>query len=94
MRNAFRSGDIWLARSRRYGDVKRALVPIEAAHATARLAVPFEPREWVAEHKARLVEDLDRLADAARHGRIPGSTIENGELRIVRPATRNAGGRR
>ena len=87
MRDAFRSGDIWLARSRRYGDVKRALVPIEAAHATAPLAVPFEPREWLAEHKARLVEGLDRLADAARHGRIPGGAIENGELRISRPAT-------
>ena len=42
LRDAFRSGDVWLAHSRRYGDVKRALAPIEAAHATARLAVPFE----------------------------------------------------
>ena len=75
------------AYTRRYGDVKRALLPIEAAHATARLAVPFEAREWLAEHKARLVEGLDRLADAAHHGRIPGGAIENGELRIVRPAT-------
>ena len=87
MRDAFRSGDVWLAHSRRYGDVKRALVPIEAAHATVRLAVPFEPREWLAERKARLVEGLDRLADAAHHGRIPGGAIENGELRIGRPAT-------
>ncbi len=87
MRDAFRSGDIWLAHSRRYGDVKRALVPIEAAHATARLAVPFEPREWLAEHKAHLVGGLDRLADAARHCRIPGGAIENGELRIGRPAS-------
>ena len=61
MRDAFRSGDIWLAHSRRYGDVKRALVPIEAAHATARLAVPFEPREWLAEHKAHLVEGWKQL---------------------------------
>ena len=87
MRDAFRSGDIRLAHSRRYGDVKRALVPIEAAHATARLAVPFEPREWLGEHKAHLVEGLDRLADASHHGRIPGGAIENGELRISRPAS-------
>ena len=87
MRDAFRSGDVWLAHSRRYGAVKRALVPIEAAHATARLAVPFEPREWLAERKAGLVEGLDRLADAAHHGRIPGGAIENGELRIGRPAS-------
>ena len=87
MRDALRSGDVWLAHSRRYGDVKRALVPLEAAHATARLAVPFEPREWLAERKAGLVEGLDRLADAAHHGRIPGGAIENGELRIGRPAS-------
>ena len=87
MRDAFRSGDVWLAHSRRYGDVKRALAPIEAAHATARLAVPVEAREWLAERKAGLVEGPDRLADAAHHGRIPGGAIENGELRIGRPAS-------
>ena len=87
MRDAFRSGDMWLAHSRRYGDVKRALVPIEAAHATARLAVPYEPQEWLAERKGSLVEGLDHLADAAHHGRIPGGAIENGELRIGRPAS-------
>ena len=85
MRDAFRSGDIWLAHSRRYGDVKRALAPIEAAHATARLAVPFEAREWLAERKAGLVEGLDHLADAAHRGRIPGGAIENGELRSAGP---------
>ena len=41
MRDAFRSGDVWLANSRRYGDVKQALVSIEATHTTARLAVPY-----------------------------------------------------
>ena len=87
MRDSFRSGDVWLAHYRLYGDVKRALVPIEAAQATARLAVPFEPREWLAERKVRLVEGLDRLANAAHNGRIPGGAIENGELRIARPAT-------
>lgn len=34
LRDAFRSGDIWLAHSCRYGDLKQALVPIEAAKAT------------------------------------------------------------
>ena len=87
MRDAFRSGDIWLGHFRRYGDMKRALVPIEAAHSTARLAVSYESQEWVAEHKAHLVEGLDRLADAARYDRIPGGAIENGELRITRLAS-------
>ena len=87
MRDAFRSGDVWLAHSRRYGDVKQALVSIEATHTTARLAVPYQSQEWLGEHKAHLGEGLERLARAAHHGRIAGGTIENGELRIVRPAS-------
>jgi hypothetical protein len=47
LRDAFRSGDIWLAHSRRYGDLKQALVPIEAAKVTPRLTVPFDPEEWL-----------------------------------------------
>ncbi len=88
MRDAFRSGDLWLAHSRRYGDVKHALVPIAAARATApRLAVPFEPQDWLIGRKTRLAEDLERLATAARNGSIPGGTIENGALRIGRLAS-------
>lgn len=85
--DAFRSSDVWLAHSRRYGDVKRAPTPMEAVHETARLGEPFEPQKWLAERKERLVDGLDHLAHASNHGRIPGGAIENGELRIHRPAT-------
>ena len=87
MCDAFRSGDIWLAHSRRYGDLKQALVPIAAARATARLAVPFEPEAWIADRKARMDEGLNRLATAAREGTIPSGTIENGTLRLERLAS-------
>ena len=76
MRDAFRSGEIWLAHSRRYGDLKQALVPIAAVRAAARLAVPFEPQAWIAERKARMDEGLNRLATPAREGTIPGGAIE------------------
>ena len=82
MRDAFRSGDIWLVHSRRYGDLKQALVPIAEARATARLAVPFEPEAWIADRKARIDEGQNRLATAAREGTIPGGAIENG-TRVV-----------
>ena len=78
MRDAFRSGEIWLAHSRRYGDLKQVLVPIAAVRATARLAVPFEPQAWIAERKARMDEGLNRLATPAREGTIPGGAIESG----------------
>ncbi|MBN9142546.1 MULTISPECIES: Tn3 family transposase [unclassified Novosphingobium] len=82
IRDAFRSGDIWLAGSRRYADLKQILVPAQAIEQTARLTVPLRPHEWLAERKARLDERLKELGRAARAGAIPGGIIENGRLQI------------
>jgi TnpA family transposase len=84
LRDAFRSGDIWLVQSRRYADLKQALVPVEVAKATPRLTVPFDPQAWIADRKARLADGLQCLAKAARTGAIPGGSIENGTLKIDR----------
>ncbi|MGR3661755.1 MAG: Tn3 family transposase [Paracoccaceae bacterium] len=86
LRDAFRSGDIWLAHSRRYSDLKQALVPIEAARATPRLTVPFDPEEWLSGRKERIADGLKRLAVAAKSGAIPGGSIENGILKLDRLA--------
>ena len=82
IRDAFRSGDIWLAGSRRYGDLKQLLVPPQAIEPTARLAVPLRPGEWLAERRARLDTRLKEFGRAARTGTIPGGIIENGKLHI------------
>ncbi|KPX79158.1 transposase [Pseudomonas meliae] len=44
LRDAFRSGDIWLDHSRRYGDLKQVLVPLVTAQTNTRLAVPLDPQ--------------------------------------------------
>lgn len=84
LRDAFRSGDVWLAHSRRYGDLKQVLVPMIAAQENAKLAVPSNPQDWLADRKARLTIALKRLARAARNGTIPHGSIEDGTLRIDR----------
>lgn len=84
LRDAFRSGDIWLSQSRRYGDLKQALVPAEAVKDTARLAVPLDPETWLVDRKARMTDGLKRLAKAARAGAIPGGSIEDGILKVDR----------
>jgi TnpA family transposase len=84
LRDAFRSGDVWLRRSRRYADLKQALVPIQAAQATARLAVPFNPEEWLADRRSRMEVGVKRLAKATRDGAIPNGSIGNGVLHIDR----------
>jgi len=84
LRETFRSGDVWLAHSRRYGDLKDALVPVEVARAVPKLTMPLEPEDWLADRKRRLTDGLQRLAKAARIGAIPGGSIENGVLKIDR----------
>ncbi len=84
VREAFRSGDIWLPHSRRYADLKQALVPIETAKVCPRLTMPFEPEIWLDDRKTRLAEGMKRLAKAARAGAIPGGSIENGVLKVDR----------
>ena len=84
LHDAFRSGDIWLAHSRRSAELKQALVPIAEARATPRLTVPFDPADWLTDRKARMAEGLMRVAAATRAGAIPGGSIEGGMLKINR----------
>ncbi|MGE4340979.1 MAG: Tn3 family transposase, partial [Pigmentiphaga sp.] len=84
LRDALRSGDVWLARSRRYGDLKQVLVPAPIALESSRLAVPLRPEAWLADRQARLDARLQELGRAARAGTIPGGSIENGILHIDR----------
>ena len=83
LREAFRSRDIWLAHSRRYSDLKQALVPVEAAQ-TMGLSMPLEPEVWIADRKQRLEDGLHRLVMAVKNGTLPGSVIEDGRLRVDR----------
>lgn len=83
LRDALRSGDIWLDRSHRYGDLRHVLVPMMVAR-TMKLAVPPDPHVWLADRKARLADGLARLGRAARNGTIPHGSIEDGTLRIDR----------
>lgn len=83
LREAFRSGDVWLSHSRRYSDMKQALVPVEAAQ-TMGLSMPLEPEVWIADRRQRLEDGLRRLATAVKNGTLPGGVIEDGRLRVER----------
>ena len=54
LRDAFRAGDVWLARSRRYGDIRKALLSAPAvADADRSLPAPASPHDWLAERPVR-----------------------------------------
>ena len=85
LRDAFRAGDLWLARSRRYGDIRKTLLSAPAVvDADRSLPVPASPQDWLAERKGALDEGLRRLDAAARAGAIAGASIDEGMLRIER----------
>ena len=85
LRDAFRAGDVWLARSRRHGDIRRTLLSIPAvADADHSLPVPTSPHDWLAERQLALAEGLCRLAAAARAGATTGGSIEDSVLRVDR----------
>ena len=87
LRDAFRAGDLWLARSRRYGDIRKTLLSAPAVvDADRSLPVPASPQDWLAERKGALDEGLRRLDTAARAGAITGASIDEGMLRIERTA--------
>ena len=67
LRDAFRAGDLWLARSRRYGDIRKTLLSAPAVvDADRSLPVPASPQDWLAERKGALDEGLRRLDAANR----------------------------
>lgn len=82
LRDAFRSGDIWLRKSQRYGDMKHVLVPAQAVTAGSHLAVPLRAEDWLADRQSRLDIRLRDLGRATRKGMIPGGAFENGILHI------------
>lgn len=86
LRDAFRSGHLWLRHSRRYADLKQALVPAEVATTTPALAVPRLPRDWLTNRMTRMLAGLERLAHAARMGVLAGASVEEGILRTERIA--------
>ena len=88
LRDAFRAGDVWLAQSRRYGDIRKALLSAPAvADADRSLPVPASPHDWLAERRFALDEGLRRLAAAARAEAVAGGSIEDSVLRVERTET-------
>ena len=80
---ALRSGDVWLAHSRRHREPARELVPITAVTTAARLAVPHDVADWIASRRAALERAMDDVGAAAACGTLAG-TIDNGALRADR----------
>lgn len=84
IKDAFRSGDLWLSRSRQYADLKNTLVPAIAVPTSSRLVVPLDVDGWLSDRKAQMASNIEALAKRSSEGTLPHGAIENGHLNIER----------
>lgn len=84
IREAFRSGDIWLTHSRQFSDLKQTLVPTTLVSATLRLAVPYTPDEWITSRRQLMQDNLHSLAKSVRFGSLPHGAVKDGKLIVER----------
>ena len=83
LRNALRSGDVWVQYSTRYAEIERQLLSVEQAQ-SMELAVPLDPESWLADRRQAIDTRLAALEDAARAGQIPNAEFMGGKLVLHR----------
>jgi len=82
IRDAFRSGDIWLPVSQRYAKPTTDLMPVGDIDLSSSLAVPIDPAQWIEERKSLLSAAFRAASEAARLNTLPNSIIKDGALQM------------
>lgn len=84
LRDALRSGDVWLTHSHRHRKFGADLVPIAVLRQMPQLTVPLNAADWIQSRKAMLDAAMTDVGKAAEKGSLPLGAIEDGTLRIER----------
>ncbi len=84
LRDAMKAGDIWLAGSRRYADIKEVLVATEHISTATALKIPLNPNSWVEQSSDQLIDVFHQFDEAIRTGALPKSTIRTGGLNVAK----------
>jgi len=82
IRNALRSGDLWLAESRSYQEVAPALLPMAAIEKNVHLAVPLDADDWLQGRSKILDQGLAFIGQDA--GILAGGAIKDGKIQVDR----------
>lgn len=87
MRNALRSGDLWVTGSRQFKNFEDYLLPPSdfAALKARGLPLPVEPdgERYLAERMEHLREELSSVNALAEQGNLPDAGITNGVLKVM-----------
>lgn len=87
VRNALRSGDLWVEGSRQYKDLDGYLIPAPtfttlAASATLPLQLPTDVDHYLTGEIAELERQLALVDEQGGANQLPGVSIDGGRLRI------------
>ena len=88
LRNSLRSGDVWVAGSRRYGDFESYLIPKDSwpgvrERGAVGVAVKTDCDTYLNERRNVLHEQLLRVASLAEKGALPEARLEDGCLHFT-----------
>lgn len=87
MRNALRSGDLWVAGSRQFRDFEEYLLPAETFAAMKRgglpLAIDAGCQTYLDRRGARLHETLVTVNGLAERGELPDASLADGVLKVT-----------
>ncbi len=82
IKDAFRSGDLWINKSLRYADISTLLLPQTEVAKCGKLAVPLDPNTWLSAKENTLNAALDNISRLAKAGLLPNGAIKNGKIHI------------
>jgi len=83
LRDALRSGDIWIEGAVKYKGFEARLLPVaDPAMSNPSANLPLDPDVWLAEKRARLDSLLQMAEDLAQKGKLPDAEIREGRLSI------------
>src|SRR5262249_26748639 len=87
IRNALRSGDLWVAGSRQFRDLEEYLLPVETFAAMKPgglpLAIETGCQTYLDQRGARLHEALDAVNGLAERGELPDASLADGVLKVT-----------
>jgi len=82
LRNALRSGDIWINESRRYRSIEQELLPVPAVSTCTKIAVPLQAEQWLDGQRSAAHDRLKTVSKALKNNTLSYAKIQGDKLQL------------
>ncbi len=82
LRNALRSGDIWINESLRYRSIEQELLPVPAVSACTQLAVPLQADQWLNTQRTATYGRMKTVSKALKNKTLPFARLQGTKLQL------------